>query len=351
MKKKIKNTKKYIHTTKLTLISGNGGDGHISFYRNKFNYKGGPDGGNGGNGGNIYIIANKNIDNLNHFRYKEKIIAENGKKGQKKNCTGKNGKNKYLNVPIGSIIKNQKNNKLICQLKKEKETYLICKGGKHGIGNNKFKSSINRTPKQYTKGKKGEKTKIKIILTYYIDIIIIGLPNTGKSSLLKILSNSKPKINNYPFTTLYPNIGILVYKKKKTNYKIIDIPNIIKKKKKKTSHLKFLKFINYKKCKIILHVVELNENIHNIFHNIKTILYELYNYKNTFYKKKHWIIFNKLDLNLYSKINIKKKINHWKKKLKWTKHYIISITKKSNVKKLKKKLHQYLTKINQKNKF
>ncbi len=337
----MKINKYVIDEKKLTLIAGNGGNGCVSFHRNKYIIKGGPDGGNGGNGGNIYISSNKNLNTLNHFKYKKIITALNGKNGKKKNCTGKNGKNIILYVPLGTKIKNI-NNKITYELNSTKKI-LIAKGGKHGIGNNKFKSSTNRTPLQYTKGKKGEKIKIKLILKYIADIGIIGIPNAGKSSLIKKLSNIKPKIENYPFTTLFLNLGIFFYKKKKTKYVIADIPGIIKGSYKNNNGLgiKFLKHIE--KCKLLLHVVEIKNNINNILKNIKILIKEIYLYKKKILNKEIWLIFNKSDLFKEKKIknNTKKiiKILNWKKK-----YFYISIIKNKNINILTKNLYKYLTK-------
>ncbi len=328
---------------KLILISGNGGNGIISFYRNKFITKGGPDGGNGGKGGNIFFTTDNNINSLNYLKNKKKIVAENGHNGGKNNRTGKKGKSIHIKIPINTKITILKKKKKIIYLKKNKKTILIVKGGKQGIGNNKFKSSTNRTPLKYTKGQKGKKIKIKIKQIYKYDIGIIGLPNSGKSSLFKKLTSNKTKIKNYLFTTLYPQIGILKNKNKNIKFSLVDTPALIKGsyKKKNGLGIKFLEYII--NCKILLHIIEINTNINIIIKNIKIINNELNYYNKKIKNKKQWLIFNKYDLIKYK--NIKKKI---KKKLKYIKFnkkiFFISIKKNKGIKILKLKLYKYIIK-------
>ncbi len=332
--------KNYIYKVKIKLISGKGGNGIISFYRNKYINKGGPDGGDGGKGGNIYLLTNKNIDSLNHLKNKKKIKSENGKNGKKNNCTGKNGKSLYIEIPINTKITITKNNKIYL-IKKNNIKFLITKGGKGGIGNNKFKSSINRTPFKCTKGNKGEKLNIKLEKILYNDIGIIGLPNCGKSSIFKKLTSIKKiKIKKYPFTTLSPQIGIIKNKKKNRKFSIVDTPGIIKGswKKKNNLSIKFLKYIE--NCKIILHVIEINNNIKIILKNIKIIKKEIYNYNKKIYKIKQFLIFNKNDLKNKKLI---KKINNIFIKTKYKNKIIfISIKKNIGIKLLKNKLYKYL---------
>ncbi len=333
---------KYLYNNiKINIISGKGGDGIISFYRNKYIKKGGPDGGNGGNGGNIYLKTDKKTNSLNHLKNKKIIYSENGYIGKKKNCTGKNGKIKLINVPINTkitIYKKNKKKKII--LDKNNIKILIAKGGKRGLGNTIFKSSINRTPLKCTKGKIGENLYIKLEQIYKIDIFIIGLPNSGKSSLFKILTLKKTKINSYPFTTIYPKINNLKIKNKKTNFNILDTPpitkNIIKKYKKKKNNF----FKNIINCKIIIYIIEINKKFKNNINNIKFINKELKIYKKKTKKIKKFIIFNKYDSKN------KKLINKIKKKIKNKNIFFISIKKNKGIKKLKYKIYNYLKKKN-----
>ncbi len=331
------NNNNNIYKIKIKLISGKGGDGIISFYRNKYINKGGPDGGNGGKGANIYLETNSNIDSFNHLKNKKVIKSENGKNGKKNNCTGKNGKNLYIKIPINTKITILKKKKKYL-IKKNNIKILITKGGKPGIGNNKFKSSINRTPLQYTKGKKGEKLNIKLEKIFFYDIGLIGSPNCGKSSIFKKLTSIKKiKIKNYPFTTLDIQIGIIRIKKKKLS--IVDTPAIVKgshKKKNKLS-IKFLKYI--KNCKLILHILEINKKIKYIFKNIDIIKKEIFKYDKNIYKIKQFLILNKKDL-----INIKiiKNIKNIfiKKKIR-NKIFFISTKKNLGINKLNNKIYKY----------
>lgn len=267
----LKNKKNFFfHKVTLLLKAGKGGDGIINFYKNRYMNFGKADGGNGGNGGNIYVTALKNINNLYHYHNKQLIQAPNGAIGKPQNKTGKNGKNIILKIPINTTFYNNYTQKNIITLNKNNQTYLLAKGGKHGIGNTKFKSSINRSPMYFTKGQLGETQKITFIYKKNIDISIIGLPNTGKSSLFNIIiKKKKAKVDNYPFTTTYPNYGTNNIYKKKIN--IIDMPAMSHHCHKKPSSLgiKYLQHILH--CKLILHIIKLNNTTNNILNNIKTI--------------------------------------------------------------------------------
>ncbi len=340
---------KIIDEIKLKIKSGNGGNGCLSFYRNKNIKKGGPDGGNGGNGGNIYFLSDKKITTLNHLIYKKNIKAKNGKNGGKKNCTGKNGKDTIIKIPIGTKIIIKKPKKKIISFNKNKKKYLIAKGGKKGLGNNSFKSSKNTKPKFFTKGKKGIELNLNLNLIYTFNIGIIGLPNVGKSTLIKNISNNKKtKIKNYPFTTIKPNFGILKIKNQKKNISIIDTPGIIKGSYIKNNGLgyKFLKHIN--NCNLLLHIIEINKNIKKIIKNFKIIINELYYYNKNILKIEQWLIFNKLDLN--NKKKTKKNIKLIIKNINWKKKYFIcSLIKKKNIKKIKKNIFNFF--INKKKRF
>ncbi len=325
----------YNKSIKINIISGKGGDGIISFHRNKYINKGGPDGGNGGKGGNIYVLSDKKVNSIYYLKNKKKIYSENGKKGKKKNCTGKNGKSIFIKLPINTKITIYKKEKKTIILKKNKIIKLIAKGGKKGLGNNMFKSSKNRTPIKYTKGKKGENIYIKIEQINKFDIFIIGNPNSGKSSLFKILTLKNTKINNYPFTTQKPKINNLKINKKKTKFSIVDTPPIIKNKIKKYKKKNNF-FKNIINCKIILYIFDIkNKNKKNI-KNIKIINKELKIYKNKIKKIKKIIIFNKCEL-----IN-KKKIKKIKKKINKKNIIFISLKKNKGIKKLINKICKYL---------
>ncbi len=344
----LKNKKNIIyHKVTLLLKAGKGGNGIINFYKNKYMNFGKADGGNGGNGGNIYVIALKKINNLHHYYDNQLIQAPNGNNGKTQNKTGKNGKNIILFIPVNTTIYNANTQENIITLTKNKQKYLLAKGGKHGIGNTKFKSSINRSPMYFTKGELGETQKITLIYQNNIDIIIIGLPNTGKSSLFNLIIGKKQaKIAKYPFTTTYPNYGIYnnEYKKK---INIIDMPALSYNCHKKPYSLgiKYLKHIL--NCKLILHLITVDTTTNIIFNNIKILLHELYQYNKIFAKKEQWLIFNKKNIS-YKRKNIINIINLIKK-IKWNKPYfIISTYIPYTTKKLIKWFKQFIKKYKNK---
>ena len=199
---------KFLDQAKINIKAGNGGSGSASFRREKFVEFGGPDGGDGGDGGSIIFEAERNLNTLIDFRYAQHFKAENGQPGSKRNKTGANGKDLILKIPVGTQIYEEDNNTLIYDFKKNKEKYLLASGGKGGLGNVRFKSSTNRAPRKKTKGKEGDNFWIWLQLKIIADVGIIGLPNAGKSSLLAALTRAKPKIANYPFTTINPNLGV-----------------------------------------------------------------------------------------------------------------------------------------------
>ncbi|CAL4322344.1 GTPase ObgE/CgtA [Buchnera aphidicola (Chaitophorus sp. 3695)] len=327
---------KFIDQAIITLKSGNGGNGIISFKREKNNPKGGPDGGDGGDGGSIFFEANKNINTLIDYTFKKFIQAENGESGKNRNQSGKKGKHINLFVPLGTKIINYDTNEIIKEFTYHKQSFLILQGGWHGLGNYRFKSSTNRTPKKRTVGKIGKTIKIKLELSLLADVGIIGLPNVGKSTFIRSISSAKPKIGNYCFTTLQPNLGVFFTKSKKS-ITFADIPGIIKGASKGAGlGLKFLRHLE--KCKILLHIIDLSIPCYKkIIEDIKIINKEIKLYKKDLYKKKKWLVFNKSD-TLHKK-DIKYKINKILKQEKnITKYFIISAIKKNGLNTLCKNL-------------
>jgi len=300
---------KFLDQAKIYVKAGDGGSGSASFRREKFIEFGGPDGGDGGNGGSIILVAKENLNTLIDFRYQQHFKAEKGQNGMGKKKTGRNGKDLVLNVPIGTQIFEEDNNALIEDLKKIDEKVIIAKGGGRGLGNVRFKSSTNRTPRKKTDGSEGESFWIWLQLKVIADIGIIGMPNAGKSSLLSVLTKAKPKIANYPFTTINPNLGVTSYSDKEIT--IADIPGLIE-----GAHEgvglgdKFLRHIE--RCKSLIHLIDITEN--NILENYLKIRKELSKYSNDLLKKKEIIVFNKIDILNTNKIN--EKINFFKKKIK-----------------------------------
>lgn len=333
---------KFIDEIKIKIYAGNGGNGLSSFCKEKFRPLGGPDGGNGGNGANIWGIADKNLNTLINYQFKNIYKGKNGKNGGKSKCNGKNAKNIFLKFPIGTIIKDIKYNKNLVDLTKNKQKILLAKGGKGGLGNNNFKSSINRSPKKKTFGKIGEYKELYLELKILADIGLIGAPNSGKSTLISSITNAKPKISNYPFTTLYPNLGTLYYKKKKIL--IADIPGIIKGAYKGYGlGIKFLRHLQ--RTNLLLHIIDITYYLNKIeiINNIKIITNELKKFNKLLYKKPRWLILNKIDL-----LSKKKQIiitNLIIKHLKWKNPiYKISALKKNGCKFLISKIYKYINK-------
>ena len=321
---------KFLDQAKINIKAGNGGSGSASFRREKFVEFGGPDGGDGGDGGSIIFEAERNLNTLIDFRYAQHFKAENGQPGSKRNKTGANGKDLILKIPVGTQIYEEDNNTLIYDFKKNKEKYLLASGGKGGLGNVRFKSSTNRAPRKKTKGKEGDNFWIWLQLKIIADVGIIGLPNAGKSSLLAALTRAKPKIANYPFTTINPNLGVTYYNNKEVT--LADIPGLVEGAHKGVGlGVKFLRHIE--RCKILLHLVDLTED--NLAENYKKIRSELKNYDVELSQKKEIIFFNKSDL--IEKKDLDKKMSKFKDKIN-SKYKIISIFNKDDIQTIKKAL-------------
>ena len=324
---------KFLDQAKIYIKAGNGGSGSASFRREKFIEFGGPDGGDGGDGGSVIIESDRNLNTLIDFRYAQHFKAQHGKNGSKRNRTGANGENLILKVPVGTQIYEEDNNTLIYDFTKNKERYLVASGGKGGLGNVRFKSSVNRAPKKKTNGKSGEEFWIWLQLKVIADIGIIGKPNAGKSSLLSALTRAKPKIANYPFTTLNPNLGVTYYDKKEVT--LADIPGLVEGAHKGIGlGDKFLRHIE--RCKVLLHLIDLSEN--NLEKTYKEITKELSSYDKKLSKKKEIIFFNKSDL--FDNDEIKKKLENFKKKIN-AKYEIISVFSSKDIQKTKKLLIKY----------
>ena len=321
---------KFLDQVKIYIKAGNGGDGSPSFRREKFIEYGGPDGGDGGDGGSIIVESDRNLNTLIDFRYAQHFKAQNGKPGSKRNKTGGNGKDLILKVPTGTQIYEEDNNTLIYDFTKNKEKYLVASGGRGGLGNVRFKSSTNRAPRKKTNGKIGEEFWIWLQLKVIADVGIIGKPNAGKSSLLAALTRAKPKIANYPFTTINPNLGVAYYDGKEIT--LADIPGLVEGAHKGIGlGDKFLRHIE--RCKILLHLIDLSED--DLINSYKKIKLELSEYDKNLGKKKEIIFFNKSDL--LKKDNIERKMKEFKSKIK-AKSEVISVFSNKDIQKVKKLL-------------
>jgi len=326
---------KFLDQVKIFVKAGDGGSGSPSFRREKFIEFGGPDGGDGGKGGSIILKAERNLNTLIDFRYQQHFKAEKGGDGSGKNKTGRGGKTLVLKVPIGTQVFEEDNKTVIYDFKKENEEFVVASGGKGGFGNTRFKSSTNRAPKKFTKGVIGEEYWIWLQLKTIADIGIIGLPNAGKSSLLASLTSANPKIANYKFTTLNPNLGVAMYDDKEIT--LADIPGLIEGAHTGTGlGIKFLKHIE--RCKTLLHLIDITEE--DLVKSYKQVRDELEKYSKDLLKKEELVVFNKIDL--IEKNQIKKKISIFKEEI--DKNVIlISTLDKSTVSDIKSKLINYVS--------
>ena len=326
---------KFLDQVKIFVKAGEGGSGSPSFRREKFIEFGGPDGGDGGEGGSIILKAERNLNTLIDFRYQQHFKAERGKNGSGKNKTGRNGETLYLKVPIGTQVFEEDNKTLIYDFKKENEEFVVAIGGKRGFGNTRFKSSTNRAPKKFTKGAIGEEFWIWLQLKTIADIGIIGLPNAGKSSLLASLTSANPKIANYKFTTLNPNLGVAFYDDKEIT--IADIPGLIEGAHAGTGlGIKFLKHIE--RCKTLLHLIDINED--DLVYSYKQVKKELSKFSKNLLDKEELIVFNKIDL--IEKEQVKNKLTKFKKEIKKD-VLLMSTLDKKTVSQIKSKLINYVS--------
>ncbi len=317
---------KFLDQAKITVKAGDGGNGCCSFRREKFIEFGGPNGGDGGDGGSVKLLAVNGLNTLIDFRFIQHFKAERGEDGKGNNKTGASGKELILKVPVGTQVYAEDKKTLLFDLVKEGEKIKIATGGKGGLGNTRFKSSTNQAPRKTTNGSKGEEFEIWLELKIIADVGLVGFPNSGKSSLLSLITRAKPKIADYPFTTLNPNLGVANVDEQEIVF--ADIPGLIEGAHKGVGlGDKFLKHIE--RCKSILHLIDINEE--NLVSRYKIIRNELEKYSYELLNKKEIIAFNKTDLLDEKEIN--EKIDNFKVNIKKD-FFKISILKKSNIKEL-----------------
>ena len=326
---------KFLDQVKVYVKAGNGGHGSPSFRREKFIEYGGPDGGDGGKGGSILLRSERSLNTLIDYRFQQHHKAERGENGSGQNCTGRGGNDLYLKVPIGTQVFEEDNKTLIYDFKKEGDKFVVANGGKGGLGNTRFKSSTNRAPKKFTKGAIGEEFVIWLQLKSIADIGIVGLPNAGKSSLLAAITNATPKIANYKFTTLNPNLGVASYDNKEIT--LADIPGLVE-----GAHegiglgIQFLKHIE--RCKTLMHLIDItNEDLENTYQQVKN---ELKNYNGKLLNKKEIIVLNKTDLLDDNEVE---RIMKSFSKNKNSEVVVLSTLDKASVSKIKAKLLSYVS--------
>ena len=326
---------KFLDQVKIYVKAGNGGDGSSSFRREKFIEYGGPDGGDGGKGGSVILKSELNLNTLIDYRYQQHHKAERGENGMGQNRTGKSGDDLILKVPLGTQVFEEDNKTLIYDFTKPEERFVAATGGNGGLGNTRFKSSTNRAPRKFTKGSSGEEFTIWLQLKTIADIGIIGLPNAGKSSLLASITNANPKIANYQFTTLNPNLGVVSYDDKEIT--LADIPGLIEGAHEGTGlGIQFLKHIE--RCKTLLHLIDITNN--DLLESYNQVKNELKNYSPDLLKKKELIVLNKIDL-LDEKM-AKEITNEFSKKIN-SEILTLSTFKKESILKIKTKLISYVS--------
>ncbi|ROL58568.1 GTPase ObgE [Bacteroidetes/Chlorobi group bacterium Naka2016] len=283
---------KFIDIAKIHVKAGNGGNGIVSFHREKFIPKGGPDGGNGGRGGHIILRANPNMTTLLDFKYKSHFKAENGKPGSSNNKTGKSGEDLIIEVPCGTVVKNAETGEIIADLTEAGQECIVAKGGRGGRGNAEFATPTNQTPRFAEKGQPGEELDLILELKVIADVGIVGFPNVGKSTLISVISDAKPKIADYPFTTLTPNLGVVKIDIGK-NYVVADIPGLIEGASEgKGLGLEFLRHIE--RTKVLLFMLDATSK--DVKKDFKVLIKELKNYNKELLQKEKVIVINKLDV-------------------------------------------------------
>ncbi len=282
----------FIDKAKIKVISGAGGNGALAWRREKYVDKGGPAGGDGGHGGDVYFVATSDMSTLLDFTHKSVYKAERGENGQNKNCHGKNGKDLYLKMPVGVVVKDLKTNKLIADLNEDGKTVLIAKGGRGGRGNARFATSQKRAPQFCEPGEPAIERELELELKLLADVGLVGMPNAGKSSLISVISAARPKIADYPFTTLVPNLGV-VKKPQGDGFVIADIPGLIEGASDGLGlgH-EFLRHVQ--RCKLLLHVVDISTE--NSFDNYEKINFELQKFDSELAKREQVLVLNKSDI-------------------------------------------------------
>ncbi|MBW3697212.1 Obg family GTPase CgtA [Vibrio sp. T187] len=286
---------KFVDEAVVKVEAGDGGNGTVSFWREKFVAKGGPDGGDGGDGGDVYIQADENLNTLIDYRFQRFYNADRGENGRGGNCTGKRGKDITLKVPVGTRAVDIHTNEIVAEVAEHGKKVMVAKGGWHGLGNTRFKSSVNRAPRQKTMGTKGEVRELRLELLLLADVGMLGLPNAGKSTFIRSVSAAKPKVADYPFTTLIPSLGVVSVVPEKS-FVVADIPGLIEGAADGAGlGIRFLKHLE--RCRVLLHMIDIMPiDQSDPIQNALTIIDELEQYSEKVAAKPRWLVFNKVDL-------------------------------------------------------
>ena len=331
---------KFVDEVSISVKAGDGGNGCMSFRREKFIEKGGPNGGDGGDGGSVYMEANENRNTLLDYRYTRKFFAERGENGRSTDCTGAKGEDLILYVPVGTTIIDAGTQEVIGDLVEHGQRIMVAQGGWHGLGNTRFKSSTNRAPRQTTTGKEGESRDLKLELKVLADVGLLGLPNAGKSTFIRSVSAAKPKVADYPFTTLAPNLGVVDVGRYKS-FVIADIPGLIEGASDGAGlGIRFLKHLA--RTRLLLHIVDmapLDES--DPAEAAKVIINELERFSPGLAERDRWLVLNKMDQLLEDERE--ERLQHVVKELGWEGPvFVISAIEKDGTEKLAQAIMRYL---------
>lgn len=286
---------RFVDEVTIKTIAGDGGNGVVHFRREKYIPRGGPDGGDGGDGGSVYLVGDNNLNTLADFRHVRTYTAESGKKGQGRQMTGKSGEDLEIHVPVGTLIYDDETRELIGDITEAQQKILVAQGGFHGLGNTRFKSSTNRAPRKCTPGTPGERRELRLELKVLADVGLLGLPNAGKSTFIRAVSSARPKVANYPFTTLYPNLGVVRVDETRS-FVVADIPGLIEGASTGAGlGIQFLKHLS--RTRLLLHILDIAPfDDSNPVDDAKKILAELQKYSDELANKQRWLLLNKADL-------------------------------------------------------
>jgi GTP-binding protein len=331
---------KFIDEAKIEVIAGDGGNGVASFCREKFRPFGGPDGGDGGKGGSIWAVADRNINTLVDYRFSKLHKARNGENGRGSDCYGKGADDIMLRMPVGTLIIDQNDGEIVADLTEHGQQVLLAKGGEGGWGNIHFKTSTNRAPRQKTEGKEGERRELRLELKVLADVGLLGMPNAGKSTFITAVSNARPKIADYPFTTLHPNLGMVRVSHEKS-FVIADIPGLIEGAAEGAGlGIQFLRHLQ--RTRLLLHIVDLApfDNVDPV-KEAKAIVKELQKYDESLYEKPRWLVLNKLDM--VPEDDRKKRVKDFIKRFGWKGPvYEISALTRDGCEELVQDIYNYL---------
>ena len=310
---------KFIDEAKIEVHAGSGGHGAATFRREKYIRFGGPNGGDGGRGGSVWARADRNINTLIDYRFARIHRAENGERGMGSDCNGRSGRDIELRVPVGTVVRDEESRDLVADLAKDGERALLARGGAGGLGNVHFKSSVNRAPRQFTRGEPGEVRKLALELRVLADVGLLGLPNAGKSTFIRAVSSARPKVADYPFTTLNPSLGVV--RVGEASFVVADIPGLIEGASEGAGlgH-QFLRHLA--RTKLLLHIVDLTAE--HPASDVKVIAAELKKYEEALFRKPRWLVFNKIDAVDDADARIRKLLGQLRWKRPWFKVAAIS---------------------------